>query len=108
MTAIQGDACDVPQQLRGERFDLVYSNSPLEHVGGDVERKILADNIHPFADRHWVKRPIGISQWSHTGYFPDFSGCLIVRVSRGRYIGIAATFGRIRGQRLKTRSTRLT
>jgi hypothetical protein len=108
VTAIQGDACDVPQQLRGERFALVYSNSLLEHVGGHVERKILADNIHLFADRHWVQTPYRYFQWSHTGYFPDFSGCLIVRVSRCRYIGIAATFGRIRGQRLKTRSTRLT
>jgi hypothetical protein len=57
VTAIQGDACELPASLRGERFDLVYSNSLLEHVGGHVPRQRLADNIHTMANKHWVQTP---------------------------------------------------
>lgn len=55
--AVQGDACDLPSSIAKERFDLVYSNSLLEHVGGHVQRQRLADNIHSLADRHWVQTP---------------------------------------------------
>lgn len=55
--AVQGDACDLPVQIRGERFDLVYSNSLLEHVGGHVQRQRLTENVHALADRHWVQTP---------------------------------------------------
>jgi hypothetical protein len=57
VTSIQGNACDLPVALRAERFDLVYSNSVLEHVGGHVPRQRLADNVHAMADRHWVQTP---------------------------------------------------
>jgi Methyltransferase domain len=57
ITAVQGDACDLPSSIAKERFDLVFSNSLLEHVGGHVQRQRLADNIHALADRHWVQTP---------------------------------------------------
>lgn len=57
ITAVQGDACDLPRSVAAERFDLVFSNSLLEHVGGHVQRQRLADNIHSLADRHWVQTP---------------------------------------------------
>jgi hypothetical protein len=57
VNAIEGDACDLPATLRGQRFDLVFSNSLLEHVGGHVPRQRLAANIHAMADRHWVQTP---------------------------------------------------
>jgi hypothetical protein len=57
ITAVQGDACDLPKSVAAERFDLVFSNSLLEHVGGHVQRQRLADNIHSLADRHWVQTP---------------------------------------------------
>ncbi|WP_054055928.1 hypothetical protein [Alloactinosynnema sp. L-07] len=50
------DACD-PVKVSGERFDLVVSNSLLEHVGGYGPRCRLAGVIHDAADRHWVQTP---------------------------------------------------
>ncbi|MGH9119365.1 MAG: class I SAM-dependent methyltransferase [Acidimicrobiales bacterium] len=50
------DACD-PQSIRHERFDLVVSNSLLEHVGGFSQRQKLGDVIHAAAPRHWVQTP---------------------------------------------------
>lgn len=55
--AIQADVCDLPDVVASEHFDLVYSNSVLEHVGGHVRRQRLADNVHSLADRHWVQTP---------------------------------------------------
>jgi hypothetical protein len=54
---IQADACDLPAALRRERFDLVFSNSLIEHVGGHPQRQRLAETIHALADRHWVQTP---------------------------------------------------
>lgn len=53
---VVGNACD-PRLLAGERFDLVYSNSVLEHVGGHAARLAMAGNVHRFAARHWVQTP---------------------------------------------------
>jgi hypothetical protein len=57
VAAIQADACDLPSSVANDHFDLVFSNSLLEHVGGHVRRQRLADNIHSLADRHWVQTP---------------------------------------------------
>ncbi|ACC42917.1 conserved hypothetical protein [Mycobacterium marinum M] len=57
ITAIQGDACELPSAIANDHFDLVFSNSLLEHVGGHVRRQRLADNVHRLADRHWVQTP---------------------------------------------------
>lgn len=57
ITAIRGDACNLPHELAGEAFDLVVSNSLMEHVGGHAQRQRLADNIHASAEYHWVQTP---------------------------------------------------
>ncbi|EWM11130.1 class I SAM-dependent methyltransferase [Kutzneria sp. 744] len=53
---VVGDAC-APEGLSGKEFDLVVSNSLLEHVGGYSRRRQLADVIHGHSDRHWVQTP---------------------------------------------------
>jgi hypothetical protein len=53
---VVGDAC-APEGLAGKDFDLVVSNSLLEHVGGYARRRQLADVIHRHAARHWVQTP---------------------------------------------------
>ena len=57
ITAIQGDACDLPNSVARDHFDLVFSNSVLEHVGGHAGRQRLVDNVHSLGDRHWVQTP---------------------------------------------------
>ena len=54
-THVRGDACAPPVDAAG--FDLVVSNSLLEHVGGHARRRQLADVIHRAAPRHWVQTP---------------------------------------------------
>lgn len=55
VVAIQGDACN-PPPLDGS-FDLVVSNSLLEHVGGHAQRLRLAEVIQSAAEHHWVQTP---------------------------------------------------
>src|SRR4051794_31096647 len=38
ITAVKGDACNPPGALRDAEFDLVYSNSLIEHLGGHSRR----------------------------------------------------------------------
>ncbi|MBE7191077.1 MAG: class I SAM-dependent methyltransferase [Gordonia polyisoprenivorans] len=57
ITCIAGDACNPPSEITGTRFDVVISNSLIEHVGGHVPRTRLADVVHKAADRHWVQTP---------------------------------------------------
>jgi methyltransferase family protein len=52
---VAGDACDTAADWG--RFDLVYSNSVIEHVGGHERRQRFADTVHRHADSHWVQTP---------------------------------------------------
>jgi hypothetical protein len=38
-------------------YDLVFSNSTIEHVGGHSQRCRFADAVHALAPRHWVQTP---------------------------------------------------
>jgi hypothetical protein len=55
--ADHADACDLPEHILNRRYDLVFSNSVLEHVGGHERRQRMADAIHRLAPRHWVQTP---------------------------------------------------
>lgn len=57
VTTVTGDACAPPELVRNARFDLVVSNSVIEHVGGHVQRQRFADAVSTSADRHWVQTP---------------------------------------------------
>lgn len=57
ITPVQGDACAVPDEVRRQDFDLVYSNSLIEHVGGHARRAMFAEQVQSLAPRHWVQTP---------------------------------------------------
>jgi hypothetical protein len=52
-----GDACALPAQIAGRRYDLVFANSVIEHVGGHERRERFADSVHQLSDAHWVQTP---------------------------------------------------
>ena len=52
-----GDACAPEEDVLARDYDLVYSNSLLEHVGGHAKRQQLAAVIRDAAPRHWVQTP---------------------------------------------------
>ncbi len=57
VTVLQGDACDPPQELLRQHFDLVYSNSTIEHVGGHARRHQFANVVRALADSAWIQTP---------------------------------------------------
>ena len=52
-----GDACDLPAHIAKRRYDLVFANSVIEHVGGHERRERFADSVHQLSDAHWVQTP---------------------------------------------------
>lgn len=52
-----GDACQLPSHILSRRYDLVFCNSVIEHVGGHERRLRLAEAVHALADSHWVQTP---------------------------------------------------
>lgn len=51
---VTGDACEINDL--GD-FDIVFSNSLIEHVGGHHKRRQLADVVLRSAPRYWVQTP---------------------------------------------------
>lgn len=58
---VLGDACDAARVLAeantDTRFDVVFSNSLIEHVGGHARRADLARQVLLLAPRYWVQTP---------------------------------------------------
>jgi len=72
VTPVAGDACNLPASVKSDHFDLVFSNSLLEHVGGHLQRQRLADTVHSLADRHWVQTPYRYFPIEPHWVFPGF------------------------------------
>lgn len=72
IVSLAGDACDLPSSVAADRFDLVFSNSLIEHLGGHSQRQRLVDNIHMLADRHWVQTPYRYFPIEPHWLFPGF------------------------------------
>ena len=58
---VTGDACEATGALTKANvdtsFDVVFSNSLIEHVGGHARRLELAGQVRQLAPRHWVQTP---------------------------------------------------
>jgi Methyltransferase domain len=56
ITAILGSACSM-SQFQDRQFDIVFSNSVIEHVGGDWEVRSMADEIRRVGKSYYVQTP---------------------------------------------------
>ncbi|MGH3688498.1 MAG: class I SAM-dependent methyltransferase [Pseudonocardiaceae bacterium] len=72
ITVVAGDACDPPQHVREQQFDLVFSNSLIEHVGGSFRRKMLASFICGTSSRYWIQTPYRYFPIEPHWIFPAF------------------------------------
>ena len=52
-----GDVCDLPSDVTRRTYDLVYSNSVIEHLGGHVPRRHFAESVSALAPRYWIQTP---------------------------------------------------
>lgn len=55
--ADHADACALPPRIADRRYDLVFSNSVIEHVGGHERRLRFAEAVRSLAGAHWVQTP---------------------------------------------------
>jgi hypothetical protein len=51
------DACALPERIAARRYDLVFSNSVIEHVGGHERRLRFADAVRGLGTAYWVQTP---------------------------------------------------
>ena len=72
LTAIKGDALRADELLRGEDFDLVFSNSLIEHLGGDPARRRFAEVVASLAPRYVVQTPYRYFPVEQHWMFPGF------------------------------------
>jgi hypothetical protein len=70
--ADQSDACDLPERIRKSTYDLVFSNSVLEHVGGHAQRIRFAEAVHKLAKLHWIQTPYRYFPIEPHWLFPGF------------------------------------
>lgn len=55
--ADQADVCDLPGWISQRSYDLVFSNSVIEHLGGHVMRRRFAQAVQTLGPRYWVQTP---------------------------------------------------
>lgn len=57
LRTLRGDACEAKDLVGQEEFDLVLSNSLIEHLGGHRTRQRFADVVRAMAPRYVVQTP---------------------------------------------------
>jgi Methyltransferase domain len=64
---VEGDACNIGE-VRDQSFDMVFSNSVIEHVGAEEQQQAFAQTVRRVGKSYWVQTP---SIWfpieAHTG-----------------------------------------
>jgi SAM-dependent methyltransferase len=72
VTAIEGDALRADVLLRGEDFDLAFSNSLIEHLGGHGPRRQFAGVVTSLAPGYVVQTPYRYFPLEPHWLFPGF------------------------------------
>jgi hypothetical protein len=55
MTSVVGDGTRLP--FSNQEFDIVFSNSVIEHVGTAENQKSFAEEVHRVGRSHWIQTP---------------------------------------------------
>lgn len=87
---IEGDACDV-HQFPDFSFDVVFSNSVIEHVGPEDKQEQFAREVMRLGKSYWVQTP---SPWfpieAHSGlpfywFYPEWFRSWLLQKSRKKH-----------------------
>ncbi|MBO0881735.1 MAG: methyltransferase type 11 [Mycobacterium sp.] len=71
-TAERADVCELSDDFSRRHFDLVFSNSLIEHVGGHYRREQLATVVRRSAQQYWVQTPYRYFPVEPHFLFPGF------------------------------------
>jgi hypothetical protein len=71
MESVEGNACCMPQ-FHDRQFDIVFSNSVIEHVGGEREIQSMADEIRRVGKSYYVQTPNRYFPMEPHFFFPMF------------------------------------
>jgi hypothetical protein len=69
---LEGDALQADELLKGEEFDLVFSNSLIEHLGGHAARRRFADVVSALAASYVIQTPYRYFPVEPHWMFPAF------------------------------------
>ena len=69
---VEGDALQADSLLDGEEFDLVFSNSLIEHLGGHIARRRFAEVVYKLAPSYIVQTPYRYFPIEPHWMFPAF------------------------------------
>ena len=61
-TFVSGDGCQLP--FADQSFEIVFSNSVIEHVGTPAQQRRFADEVRRVGKRYWVQTPTAGFPWS--------------------------------------------
>lgn len=70
--ADQADVCDLPEHIAHGKYDLVFSNAVIEHVGGHAQRLRFSDAARKLAPAHWIQTPYRYFPIEPHWLFPGF------------------------------------
>jgi hypothetical protein len=93
---VRADACQLPDEVTRRGYDLAFSNSLIEHVGGHQRRLEFARVVRDVAPHYWVQTPYRYfpiePHWVFPGqqFLPAATRAFISRSWRGGHIRSSA------------------